>query len=123
MEVDIIFEGFWMSESIHGLRYLWFIGDGDSSVYNSLITGVPTYGYDITKVECGNHAVMCYRNRPEALCKDKPQYQGHNGLTIVVMKRITHGARCAIRMHSTTSDVSALWHDERNDPHNCFGDH
>ena len=51
-----------MSESIHGLRYLWFIGDRDSSVYNSLITGVPTYGHDITKVECANRAIKCYRN-------------------------------------------------------------
>ena len=41
MEADIIFEGFWMSENIHGLRYLWFISDRDSLVYNSLIPGVP----------------------------------------------------------------------------------
>ena len=123
MEADIILEGFRMSEGIHGLRYLWFIGDGDSSVYNSLITGVPTYGYAITKVECVNHAVKCYRNRLEALCKDKPQYRGQDGLTISMMKRITHGARCAIRMHSTTGDVSALRHDLRNGPRHCFGDH
>ena len=44
MEADIILEGFWMSESIQGLRYFWFISDGDSLVYISLITGVPTYG-------------------------------------------------------------------------------
>ena len=59
MEADITLEGFWMSEGIHGLRY---ISDGDSSVYNSLMTGVLTYGYDITKVDCANHAVKCYRN-------------------------------------------------------------
>ena len=82
-----------------------------------------TYGYDITKVECTNHAVKCYRNRFETLCKgDEPQYQGHDGL-IIAMKRITHGARCAIRMHTTTGDVSALWHDLTNGPHHCFGDH
>ena len=46
------------------LRYLWFIGDGDSLVYNSLITGVPTYGYAITKVECADH-----RNCNSAFCK------------------------------------------------------
>ena len=66
MEADIILEGFWMSEGIHGLiRYLRFIGDGDSSVHNSLITGVPTYVYDVTKVDCTNHVVKCYRNRLE----------------------------------------------------------
>ena len=33
MEADIILEGFHQSENMHGLRYLWLIGDGDSSVY------------------------------------------------------------------------------------------
>ena len=123
MEADIILEGFRMSESMHSLRYLWFIGDGDSSVYNSLITGVPSYGRNITKVECANHAIKCYRNRLEALCKEKPHYRGRNGLTITTMRRITHGARCAIRMHSATGDVNALRHDLRNGPRHCFGDH
>ena len=76
MEADIILEGFRQSENMHGLRYLWLIGDGNSSVYHGVVTGVPSYGRDITKVECANHAVKCYRNRLEALCIDKPQYHG-----------------------------------------------
>ena len=44
MEADIILEGFCQSEEMHGLRYLWLIGDGDSSVYHSVVTGVPSYG-------------------------------------------------------------------------------
>ena len=60
-----------MSESMHGLRYQWFIGDGDRSIYSSLITGVTTYGCHITKVNYINHAVKCYRNRLEDLYKDK----------------------------------------------------
>ena len=80
MEADIILEGFRISENMHGVKYLWLIGDGDSSVYNSVVTGVPGYGRDITKVECANHAVKCYRNRLEALCKEKPHYQGRKGL-------------------------------------------
>ena len=42
MEVDIILEGFRLSEEIHGLRYLWLIGNGNSSVYHSVVTGVPS---------------------------------------------------------------------------------
>ena len=61
---------------MHGLRYLCLIGDGDSSVYHSVVTRVPTYGRDITKVECANHAVKCFQNRLEAFCNDKPQYRG-----------------------------------------------
>ena len=122
MEADIILEGFRQSEEMHGLRYLWLIGDGDSSVYHSVVTGVPSYGRDITKVECANHAVKCYRNR-EALCTDKPDYRGKHGLSPAMMKRITHGARCAIKMHSATEDVAALRHDLRNGPRHYFGLH
>ena len=123
MEADIILEGFRQSEEMHGLRYLWLIGDGDSSVYHSVVTGVPSYGRDITKVECANHAIKCYRNRLEALCNDKVNYRGKHGLTQAMMKRITHGARCAIKMHSATGDVAALCHDLRNGPRHYFGLH
>ena len=123
MEADIILEGFRQSENMHGLRYLWLIGDGDSSVYHSVVTGVPSYGRDITKVECANHAVKCYRNRLEALCIDKPQYRGKHGLSQAMIKCITHGARCAIKMHSNTSNVTSLRHDLRNGPHHYFGLH
>lgn len=123
MEADIILEGFRQSEEMHGLRYLWLIGDGDSSVYHSVVTGVPSYGRDITKVECANHAIKCYRNRLEALCNDKVNYRGKHGLTQAMMKRITHGARCAIKMHSATGDVAALRHDLRNGPRHYFGLH
>ena len=86
MEADIILEGFRQSENMHGLRYLWLIGDGDSSVYHSIVTGVPSYGREIAKVECANHAVICYRNRLEALCNDKPLYRCTHGLSKDMMK-------------------------------------
>ena len=123
MEADIILEGFRQSENMHGLRYLWLVGDGDSSVYHSVVTGVPSYGRDITKVKCANDTVKCYRNLLEALCNDKPLYRGKYGLSQAMMKRITHGARCAIKMHSTTSNITALRHDLRNGPHHYFGLH
>ena len=123
MEADIILEGFRQSEEMHGLRYLWLIGDGDSSVYHSVVTGVPSYGRDITKVECASHAVKCYRNRLEALCNEKSDYHGKHGLSPAMMKRITHGARCAIKMHSVTGDITALRHDLRNGPRHYFGIH
>ena len=84
---------------MHGLQYLWLIGDGDSSVYHSVVTGVLSYGQDITKVECANH---------EALCNDKPGYRGKRGLSQTMMKRITHGPS---KMHSATGDVVALHHE------------
>ena len=44
METDILLEGFCQSEQQHGVRYIRFIGDGDSSLYPALIAGIPTWG-------------------------------------------------------------------------------
>ena len=56
MESDIIVEGFNLSECMHCLWYMKFIGDGDSSVHYNIITSVP-YGRHVEKIECANHAV------------------------------------------------------------------
>jgi len=81
METDIILTGFKAAEKQHGVRYIKFIGDGDSSVYPTLVAGVPGWGYAITKQECSNHALKCYRTSLEQLVKDKPQYKGKHKLT------------------------------------------
>ena len=41
METDILVQGFREAESDYGLRYTKFVGDGNSSVYPSLITEIP----------------------------------------------------------------------------------
>jgi len=61
MEVDIILKGFEQAEREHGVRYLRMVGDGDSSVYPTLVENVPVWGYAIQKLECANHACKCYR--------------------------------------------------------------
>ena len=40
MESDIILEGFQKAEQQHGVQYIKFIGDGNSSVNAQLISGV-----------------------------------------------------------------------------------
>ena len=122
MESDIIVEGFKRSESMHGLRYMWMIGDGDSSVYLSVTMGVP-YGRHIQKVECSNHAVKCYRGGLEKLAKDNASFRGRSALTSSKIRQLAKGMKCAMAQHSTTKDVSALRHDLRNCPRHCFGDH
>ena len=47
---------------------LRFIGDGDSSVYPTLVANVPDWGSDI-KIECANHACKCYRPHWEQYLK------------------------------------------------------
>ena len=75
IETDIILEGFLKCETQQGLRYISFIGDGNSSIYPTLISSAP-WGYAITKIECANHCIKCYRTALEKLAHDNPSYKG-----------------------------------------------
>ncbi len=125
MEADIILEGFKQSEAVHGVRYIRFIGDGDSSVYITLIQCVPMWGRFIEKMECANHCCKCYRSSLEKLVQEKPHYKGKGGLTEKMRRRLTSAARCAIKMRSQEKDVRAavkkLELDFINGPFHCFG--
>ena len=127
MEADIILEGFKQAEEVHGLRYIRFIGDGDSSVHSTLVVGVPVWGKDIQKMECANHCCKCYRSSLEKLVQSHSEYRGKGGLTQKMRKRLTCAARCAIRMRSKESDKSKairlLAEDLKNGPFHCFGQH
>lgn len=127
METQAILEGFQQSERIHGLRYTSFIGDGDSSVYPTLLQEVPNYGRAIKKLECANHACKCYRSSLEQLVQMNPSYKGKGGLTLQMRKKLTSAARCAIKMRSREDDrrkgVKLLEKDLRNGPYHCFGIH
>jgi len=127
MESDIILEGFKTSEQQHGVRYINFIGDGDSSVHSTLVSGVPGWGYFIQKQECANHALKCYRASLEQLIRDKPQYKGRHKLTESMRVRLTKAARSAIIMRSKLTNkhhaASLLQDDILNAPLHCFGSH
>ena len=127
METEAILEGFQQSERVHGLRYTSFVGDGDSSVYPTLLQEVPTYGRAIKKLECANHACKCYRSSLEKLVQMNPTYKGKGGLTLQMRKKLTCAARCAIKMRSKEDDrrkaVKLLEKDLKNGPYHCFGIH
>ena len=127
METDTILEGFLEAEKVHGLRYTRFIGDGDSSVYPTLLQSVPGWGRAIKKMECANHACKCYRSSLEKLANEHPEYKGKGGLTLHMRKRLTSAARCAIKMRSKEQDTSKavklLEKDLKNGPNHCFGIH
>ena len=112
------------------MRYINFIGDGDSSVHTTLISGVRGWGHAITKQECANHAVKCYRSALENLVKDKPQYKGRHKLTEPQRKRLASAVRCAIIMRSKEVSenkvdkpkaAKALQEDILNSTLHCFG--
>ena len=127
MESDIMLEGFKRAEEDHGLRYTKFIGDGDSSVFSTLVQFVPGWGRYIEKQECANHCCKFYRSSLEKLVQEKPHYKGKGGLTTAMRQRLTTAARCAIRMRSQETDtakaVKQLERDLQNGPFHCFGQH
>ena len=122
MESDMIAEGLRLSEKMYNLRYMFVIGDGDSSVMAAIRQSVP-YGVFVTKIECANHACKAYRSRLEALAKDNPHFRGRGGLTKTAIQRLTIGARMAIKMHNETQNVVQLRTDLRNGPSHVFGNH
>ena len=127
METDIILEGFLEAERVHGVRYMNFVGEGDSSVYPTLLQNVPGWGFAIKKLECANHACRCYRSALECLVQENPSYKGNGGLTLKMRKRLVSAARSAIRMQSRQTEIDSkkalalLKKDLRNGPMHCFG--
>ncbi len=125
METDILVEGFLEAERVHGVRYIKFIGDGDSSVYPNLIQNVP--GWDYSQLEYANHACKCYRGALERLVQDNPSYKGRGNLTKKMRQKLVSAARCAIKMRSKKRDVKKaveqLRRDLMNGPRHCFGIH
>ena len=73
---DIVVEGFRQAESTHGVRYMHFVGDGDSSILTSIHQRVPVWGIFVRKIECVNHAIKYYRGKLEAIVKDRPYFNG-----------------------------------------------
>ncbi len=118
--IAVVVDGGWS-------KRLKFIGDGNSSVYPTLLQNVPGWGHAIKKLECSNHTCKCYRGAPERLVQDNPSYKGSGRLTLKMRKRLVSSARAAIRMRSQESDVrtalAALKHDLQNGPQHCFGMH
>ena len=105
METDIVLEGFLEAERVHGVRYTQFVGDGDSSVYPTLLTSVPGWGHTIKKIECANHACKCYRGALEKLVQDNPSYKGSGRFTKKMRQKLVSAARCAIQMRSKETDA------------------
>ena len=123
MESNILVEGFNQAERTHGVRYMRLVGDGDSSVLSCIYSGVPLWGRYVRKIECVNHVLKNYRARLEQIVKDNPRFKGAGRLTQKQIRRLTAGARAAIRMHAPTRNTTQLRHDLRNAPYHAFGDH
>ena len=55
MEVDGMVEMFKRSEELHGVRYKYYIGNGDSKTYTGIVKAIPYPGCEVCKKECIGH--------------------------------------------------------------------
>jgi hypothetical protein len=111
MESDIIVSGFNAAEE----RYMRV---------GSVLSDIQQYvGNTVTKIECANHAIKCYRHRLEKIIQDFPKYKGRGKLTKRAITRLAFGARCAIKMHMASKNTTQLRYDLRNGPYHVFNEH
>ena len=102
MESQVILEGFLEAETKFGMKYLRYVGDGDSSVHARLISEGPDWcrSTSFQKIECANHCCKCFRTALEKLVTDNPSYKGKGKLTKLARVRMTGAMRAAIKVHS-----------------------
>ncbi|XP_065574204.1 uncharacterized protein LOC136036116 [Artemia franciscana] len=122
METDILVEGFRSSEEMHGLQFLEFIGDGDSSVFYKLKQSV-SYGSNIRKHECANHVTKNYTAHLYNLCKNKKGLYT-KCLPRGIIQQLTKNLRGAIKINSenngTAEELKILL---KRGPYHVFGNH
>ncbi|VDI10392.1 Hypothetical predicted protein [Mytilus galloprovincialis] len=126
MESDVIVEGF-LKANDHGIRYMNFIADGDSSMHAQIMDRVPVWGKHVKKLECANHITKCLRSNLEKLVTENPSYKGKGKLCKRTRVRIVSAVRCAIRKRSDETNrvlaTKKLDHDIRNTTSHIYGDH
>ena len=122
METDILVEGFRISEEMHGLQYLRYIGDGDSSVFYRLKQSVP-YGSFIEKEECANHVTKNYTKYLHGLVKAKKGIYT-KVLPNNMIQKLTKNLRGAIKKNSEDQGTAEKLRDLlRRGPEHVFGNH
>lgn len=121
MESEAVVKGF--DETLeHGVKMTSIITDGDSKTFNK-IKEECSYGTEITRDLCANHAVKATINRLKKLTTGK-QRSTAKRLLKQHLFRIGKGLRSAIEYCAKHQEsVETLRKDLRNVPCHVFGDH
>lgn len=132
MEQSIIVEGFNKSLEQHGLLYLNYLGDGDSSVFARIQEQV-SYGRYVQKIECSNHITRAFSDGLHKLARNTLYpLEGRRVLTETVggvtrIERLVKGVRTAIKSAATLDDkveaCSVLRQDVSNALNHVCGKH
>lgn len=118
MEVAGALQLFHRSEELYDVRYLDYLGDGDSKAFQSVNDSKP-YGADIEidKIECSNHVMKRMGSRLRKLKAEKKklsdgtQFRGKNKLTYhaIQMLQIYYGLAIKRNPQSVSSMEKAVW--------------
>lgn len=112
MEVDAMKELFLRSIEKHGVKYMNYIGDGDSKTYTGIINSKP-YGdnCEIIKKECVGHVQKRMGTRLRECKKKNPGIGGRNKLTAKLIDKLSVYYGLAIRRNCDSKDVmkKAIW--------------
>ncbi|ODM87173.1 hypothetical protein Ocin01_19509 [Orchesella cincta] len=134
MEQDILLDGFKQSLQVHGIAYLQFVGDGDSSVHSAVVDVYE--GHKVEKIDCYNHVTKNLNKKLHAIAAGA--VKGKNAPKIPkeerqlprmeeFFSRIGSGVHAAIVHHSEFAKEKGrsvqLFEDIANVPQHVFGDH
>lgn len=112
MEVDAIKEIFARSLQLYGVKYINYIGDGDSKTFKSVVASKP-YGDDveIQKKECIGHVQKRMGTRLRKCKKENKDIGGRNKLTATMIDKLSVYYGLAIRRNfdSVENMQNAIW--------------
>lgn len=97
MEVDAVIEMFQRSESLHNLKYVNYVGDGDSKTFKGIIDAQPYNDFTVFKKECIDHVQKRMGSRLRNLKKNTKGLGGKGKLTGALIDELTIYYGLAIR--------------------------
>ncbi|KYM96908.1 hypothetical protein ALC62_12418 [Cyphomyrmex costatus] len=108
MEPDAMLEIFQRANELYGMKYVNYIGDGNSKTYSKIIEQLP---YDVQKKECINHVQKRMGTRLRNRKKNEKGLSGKGKLTENLTKDLTLYYSLAIRRNSDFLEnmKKAIW--------------
>ena len=100
MEVDSVVEMFQRSETLHNVKYLNYIGDGDSKTYKGIVDAKPYENCSVFKKECVGHVEKRMGTRLRNLKKTTKGLGGRGKLTGKLIDELTIFYGLAIRRNT-----------------------
>jgi hypothetical protein len=103
IESDIILKGCKLSMEIHGVKYAFLVGNGDSSVYKKIIESKSYGAFMVQKIECANYLLRNYVSKLKDIAQKRFSSKGNQiGLIIrhslkTIVKRLRVSIDSAIK--------------------------